>query len=75
VEAGVEKENVEGENAEVWMTPREVAKELGVSVRAIYDLIHSGQLRAKEKRSLAGKRRFWLVPSSEVERLRKLKEW
>lgn len=70
-----EKESTKEESAEAWMTPREVARELGVSVRAIYDLIHSGQLRAKEKRSLIGKRRFWLVPSSEVERLRKLKEW
>jgi excisionase family DNA binding protein len=39
------KRNVEKK----WITPREVAQELGMSVRTVYDLIHSGRLRAKER--------------------------
>lgn len=62
------------EREEVWLTPREAARRLGVSRRCLYDLIESGRLRAKERRSLTGGRRFWLLPLSEVKRLQELKE-
>jgi excisionase family DNA binding protein len=72
VNAKVEREREE--RAKEWATPREVAKELGVSVRSIYDLIHNGRIRAKEKESLTGRRRYWLIPVTEIERLRRLRE-
>jgi len=53
------------------ITPREAARLLNVSLRTIYDLIESGKVRAKEKRSLTGNRRFWLIPAAEVENLKK----
>jgi excisionase family DNA binding protein len=53
------------------VTPKEAAKILNVSLRTIYDLIASGRIRANEKRSLTGNRRFWLIPLEEVEKLKK----
>jgi excisionase family DNA binding protein len=62
------------EKGEVWLTPKEAARRLRVSRRSLYDLIEGGRLQAKEKRSLTGRRRFWLLPLSEVERLQRLRE-
>jgi excisionase family DNA binding protein len=53
------------------VTPKEAARRLGVSQRLIYDLIASGKIRAKERKSLSGNRRYWLIPLAEVEKLRK----
>jgi excisionase family DNA binding protein len=61
------------EGTKKWVTPREAAKELGLSIRTIYDLIHDGRVQARERRSLTGNRRFWLIAADEIERLRKLK--
>jgi excisionase family DNA binding protein len=59
------------EKGEEWMTPREVAKRLNASIRTVYDLINLGRLRAKELWSYTGRKRFWLIPVSEVEKLKK----
>ena len=57
---------------EEWLEAREVAQRLGISRRWVYELIHNGKIRAKERWSLTGNKRFWLIPQSEVERLKKL---
>jgi excisionase family DNA binding protein len=65
---------VKVEKEERLLTPKEASKKLGVSVRSVYDLIASGKIRAKERKSLSGNRRFWLIPAAEVEKLQKNKE-
>jgi len=37
------------EGTKKWVTPREAAKELGLSIRTIYDLIHDGRVQAREE--------------------------
>jgi hypothetical protein len=39
----------------------------------VYDLIYTGKLKARGYRSFVGSRVYWLIPSSEVERLAKEK--
>ena len=56
------------------VTPKEVAKRLGVSLRTIYDLIDSGRLKATARPSLMGNRKYWLIPISEVEKLEKIRK-
>jgi excisionase family DNA binding protein len=63
-----------GEVEEEYVTPREAAKMLNMSLRTIYDLINLGRLKAKESWSWTGRKRFWLIPVNEVEKLRKVKE-
>ena len=57
--------------SEELLRPKEVAKILGISYRAVYDLIESRKLNAIAKMSLTGNRRFWYIPPSEVEKLKK----
>jgi len=57
-----------------YLSPREVAKMLGVSRKTIYDLLSEGKIKAKEVWSVTGNRRFWYIPLSEVEKLQKRRE-
>jgi excisionase family DNA binding protein len=53
--------DVQGVNAQLYMSPREAAQMLGTRLDAVYSLIWAGRLQA-EKRD--GR---WLVSQSEVE--------
>jgi excisionase family DNA binding protein len=63
-----------GKEEEGLLRPKEVARILGISYRSVYDLIENRKVNAIAKRSLTGNKRFWLIPKSEVEKLRKVKE-
>lgn len=59
------------EDKQGLLRPKDVARMLGISYRAVYDLIENRKLIAIEKRSLTGNRRFWYIPFSEVEKIRR----
>jgi excisionase family DNA binding protein len=54
---------------ETTYTPKEAAKQLGVSDQTIYNWIARGIIRADSRGIL---RKFHRVPASEVERMRKI---
>ena len=54
------------------LTPKEAAKHIGVSDQAIYNWIADGTVR--EFRARGVKKKRYLIPEREVERLRRLYE-